>query len=449
MQRGDRAPSVTIQAMSPTPPAKPGRAPRRGCLRLLLAAACLLVLAGLIGFLGLKTWRASVDRQLDANWRRWLGGPSFLERYPDTADNVTVHDLEALGAEIGIDMAPVKTPGRIHPTPEAAKRFDAVKPPLKEFREAARRSTDDTLAPPPPELVAFLDSVRPGLDAIRARLEQGPPPVWARDLHAGMDDNIPNYLGPLLLQRLLILDASQQIRAGREARAAEILEASWRFHQAIADNNPGLVSQLIAQGMIRLEQPVLRSFSRAPAGWPARLLRLDLQSRMLLGLQFEAFKAHRTSTLDRPIPKVTWPKEQGLLRWMVWDYARRFSAIVDDLPRRDVRSFDPDAFFRECETAYPRWQIVGRLLIPNFLDAWPLSAHAELEAELTALVLEERERLAAGGPPRPSNRRPSRIKGLSWIYEDSPGATTIHLDGELHYPGPNAAPLRFTVRRRG
>jgi hypothetical protein len=434
--------------MPSTPPLRPGRAGRRGCLRWLLAAAGLLALSGLIGSLALPAWRASVDRKLDANWRRSLGGASFLERYPATQDNVTVRDLETLGAAIGIEMAPPGAPGHAHPAPGAAKRFEAMKPPLKDFHAAARRSTDGTFAPPSPELAAFLESIRPGLDSIRARLEQGPPPVWARDLRAGFEAKIPNYLGPLMLQKLLILDASQQIRAGREARAAEILEASWRLGQAIADNNPGLVSQLIAQAVIRLQQPVLRSFSHAPAGWPARLVRVDLQSRMILGLQYEAFTAHRSAALDRPISEVDWgPRGQAFLRWMIWDHARRFSAIVDGLQRRDVRSFDPDAFFQECLAAYPRWQIVGRLLIPNFLDAWPRSAHAELEAELTALVLEERARLAASGPPRPFDRRPSRVKGLSWIYEDLPGATTLHLDGELRYPGPNPGPLRFTVRR--
>ncbi|HSS76034.1 MAG TPA: hypothetical protein VLV54_04740 [Thermoanaerobaculia bacterium] len=132
---------------------------------------------------------------------------------------------------------------------------------------------------------------------------------------------------------------------------------------------------------------------------------------------------------------------------MVWDYARRLSAMVEELPRRDVRSFDPDAFEREQRAAIPRWQVLARTLLPNFWDTWPRSAHVELEAELTALVLEERERLAAGGPPRSTDRRPSRIKGLSWIYEDVAGGTIVHLDGDLKYQEPRPVPLRFTVRR--
>ena len=347
-------------------------------------------------------------------------------------------------------MATAEKPGSVHPAPEAAKRFEAMKPPLKAFFATNRFSTGDPLAPPSPELAAFLESVRPGLDAIRSRLAKEPPPVWARDLGDGFESKIPHYLGVLMLQKLLLLDAGQQLRAGHERQAGEILEASWRLNQAVADNNPSLTTQLVAQAVTRLQQPILRNFPRAPAGWPARLLRLDLQSRALRGLQYETFSAHRSATFDRPIPDVELgPKSQAILRWAVWDHARRFSAMVEDLPQRDVRGFDPDAFDRECQASIPRWQYVARLLLPGFWDVWPRGAHADLEAELTALILEERERLAAGGPPRSTNRRPSRVKGLSWIYEDITGGTALRLDGDLRYQEAKPVPLRFTVRRVG
>jgi hypothetical protein len=434
--------------MTPTSPPGPSRAGGSRLLRRLLIAVGLFLVIGLLGILGLAAWKASVDRRLDAGWRRALGGASFLERYPATQDNATVLDLETLGAAIGVDMAPVDTPGRVHPSPEAAKRFAAINGPLKAFYTAGRSATEASLAPLPPDLAAFLESVRPTLDSARARLAQGPPPVWKRDLEAGFETRIPNYLGILMLQKLLLLDVYEQLRAGRAARAGEILETSWRLNQAVADNSPILITQLIAQAVIRLQQPILRSFSRAPAGWPERLLRLDQQSRILRAFRCEAFSAHLTSTFDRPLPDTKWGTQgQAFLRWVVWDYARRFSAMIEQLPRREVGSFDPEAFEREQRAAIPRWQVLARTLLPNFWDVWPRSAHVELEAELTALVLEERERLAAGGPPRATDRRPSRIKGLSWIYEDIPDGTVVHLDGELRSKEERPVPLRFTVRR--
>ena len=434
--------------MTPTSPPGLRRTGGSKLLRRFLIAVGLIVGIGLLGDLALTAWKASVDRRLDAGWRKSLGGASFLERYPAVQDNATVRDLETLGAAIGIDMAPVDTPGHVHPAPEAAKRFEALKGPLKDFYAVDRSATEASLAPLPPNLAAFLESARPTLDSVRVRLAQGPPPVWARNLEAGFEIKIPNYVGVLMLQKLLLLDAREQLRAGREAQAGEILETSWRLNQAVADNSPILITQLIAQAVIRLQQPILRSFSRAPAGWTERLRGLDQQSRILLALQAEAFSAHLTSTFDQPLTGTNWgTHSQAVVRWAIWDYVRRFSSIFEQLRQRDVRSFDPDAFEREQRAAIPRWQFVARVLFPNFWDLWPRSAHVELEAELTALVLEERERLAAGGRPRATDRRPSRIKGLSWIYEDIPGGTVVHLDGELRSKEDRPVPLRFTVRR--
>src|SRR6266851_2208742 len=144
--------------MTPTRSPGPSQPGQSRLLRRLLFAAGLLVGLSLLASSALLAWKASVDRRLEAGWRRSLGGASFLERYPATSDNATVHDLEKLGAAIGIDMAPAETPGRIHPTPEAAKRFAAINGLLKAFYTADRSATEAALAPLPPDLAAFLES---------------------------------------------------------------------------------------------------------------------------------------------------------------------------------------------------------------------------------------------------------------------------------------------------
>src|SRR5206468_10461070 len=131
-------------------------------------------------------------------------------------------------------------------------------------------------------------------------------------------------------------------------QAGEILDASWRLNQAMSDNNPSLITQLIAQAVIRLQQPILRSFPRSPAGWPERLRHLDLQSRILLGLRCEAFGAHRASSLDQGILGIK-PRPRTLASWAIWDYARRLLDILDELSRQDVRSFGIVAFNRHSQ----------------------------------------------------------------------------------------------------
>ena len=234
----------------------------------LLAAA---VAATLLAF---PSWKASVNRNLDATWRRELGGLSFLERYPKTADNAAVLELEALGAAIGIDMAPPETQGRSRPAPEAAQRFAAIKTPLEKLLAPSAQPEDGAIAAPPAALADYLGFARPTLLRVVEVLRRDPPPVWQRDLGLGFDAPVANLLGILQLQRLLLLEARERLRNGDSGGALAVLEASWRYNEALRENRPTLIGQLIALAILKLQQPVLRSLpapSAATAGWRARL----------------------------------------------------------------------------------------------------------------------------------------------------------------------------------
>lgn len=416
-----------------------------------ISIGCALLAAEVaVALLAFLLWKASVDRDLDAAWRQSLGGLSFLERYPKSADNSTVRELEALGAAIGIDMAPAEAQERSRPTPEAEQRFTAIKAPLKELLDPGAQPEDGAIAAPPAALADYLDFARPTLLRAVEVLLRDPPPVWELDLGLGFGTRIPNLLGVLQLQRLLLLETRERLRNGHSGGALEVLEASWRYNDALRENNPTLIGQLIALAVLKLQQPVLRSLpaaSAATARWRARLDGTAARSWILVGFHAEAFIAHRAATLDQPLGQdQPIAHFRGLTRLLIWDYSRRFEAMIQDLPRADLRSFDPDAFDREQQKRIPRWQVVARLLLPNFWDAWGKAGRGELSTDLTARVLEEREWLASGGPPRAANRRPSRVSGLYWIYEETPEGTRIHLDGDLAYRESKPIPLRFLVR---
>lgn len=419
--------------------------------RSLLALALLAVVAGAAS-LAFAQWKAGVDRDLDAAWRRSLGGRSFLERYPKTGDNATVRELEELGASIGIDLAPAEVKGRSRPAPEQARRFAAVKTPLRDLLDPAAQPEDGTLAAPPPAVAQYLDFARPTLLRIIEVLRRDPPPIWERDLGRGFEAKIPNLLGVLQVQKLLVLEAREQLRNGRREPALGVLEASWRYNEAVRENGPSLIHQLIANAVVKLQQPVLRNLpapSAASALWRSRLEGIDPVAHVLTGLHAEAFISHHVSTLDRPLGGQGGELANGVwMRLLIWDHARRFEAMVQELARRDVRSFDPAAFHREQEKRVPRWNLVSRILLPNFWDAWGKAARVELSADLTARILEERGRLATGAPQQAA-RRPSRVPGLSWIYEQTPEGTRIRLDGDLTYRELKPVPLRFLVRAAG
>jgi hypothetical protein len=412
-------------------------------LGLWLIVAPIALLAGAVWF---ARWRgARAEAALDTSWRRALGGQTFLERYPATEDNETTLALEALGCGLGIEMAPDEGSGRCRPNPEAARCFQAIEPALKKLFDPTAVAEDGSLAAPPDGLATYLETARPTLDRATALLLSAPPPAWKLDLGQGLDLKIPNDLGILNLERLIAAEARERARAGRVDAAFETLEAAWIYDQALLEM-PNELAQRGGQAALKAQLVVLRALPRAPAVWRARLTGLDLRGKLLVALQADAFAFHRSSTFDRP-PYDT-PNLPGwrLVRLGFRDHARRYQAMIEELPRRDIRSFDPDEFGDEMRSRLPRWQFVSKIALANEWDGWPRSAHLELAAELTALGLLERERLATGAPPRTYTKRSSRVEGLHWVYETLPEGTRIRIDGRFRYPGPRPLPLIFLIR---
>ncbi|HMB51914.1 MAG TPA: hypothetical protein VKU40_01270, partial [Thermoanaerobaculia bacterium] len=86
----------------------------------------------------------------------------------------------------------------------------------------------------------------------------------------------------------------------------------------------------------------------------------------------------------------------------------------------------------------------ARLWLPPYDDDWHRAAHAELDLELTRLVLETRRRLAEGTPAAElAGERPSVVAGVDWRFEVGPEAVTIRAVGDL----PDAAGTGDLVHR--
>jgi hypothetical protein len=412
-------------------------------LFLALAAIALVVLSGST----VVWWRTSqTDAAIETTWQKMLGGESFRERFPATDSNETLLDLQRLAAAIGIEMAAPGAAENPQPTPEATRRFGAIEKDLYEFLDPNVDSEDGAFPAPPMRLSRFGVRARTRIEAIATLLTTRPPPTWESDLYDGLEGAGPHLGGVLNLQKLLLFEAIERLRSGHLHECHHLLEAAWNFEEAIRAN-PTLVAQLVSQTNLKPLLAVLRSVPSAPAVWHDRLAGLDLRRGIYVALHTEAFVVYNSAGLEKPLladdpPRWTDP----IVRWGARDYARRFVPMIEELAQRDVRTFDPVAFDREMVGRLPRWQIVARLMLQNFWTTWPSAARVELAGELTARILAERDRQAAGGPPRNGDREPSRVEGLHWVYEATPAGTTIRLDGEMRYRPKTALPLRFTIR---
>jgi|CXWL01.1.fsa_nt_gi hypothetical protein len=411
-------------------------------LKLLLA---IIAPTGLVAVvLGAITLRSlAADRALEASWRQRLGGQSFLERFPQTEDNETALELERLGTGIGLPMAPSDEPGRPQPTPDDAAAFAAIEESLAIVFEDARATLDGAPPPVPEDLRAFLDTARPTLDRIVARVVVGPLPVWRSNLAAGRARPLPSYTGVQAVTDLLLAEALVSFEAAQNQRGERLLDSSWRLTMGVVER-PELFSQLTAEDMMKHEIVILRARPQVAEPWPTRLNGLDLSSRRILAIEGEAFASYQEghsseSTKGR--------RESPLGRWFQRDWARRCHRMVEEAQAIPIQDFHPVAFVGPQIDKLPRWNLEALRLVTELWDPWPGGAHVDLAAELTVLADRERQRLATGDSGAPSPRQPSRFPGLGWLYEPISDGTRIRLDGTFRFPRRSPLALEAVVRR--
>jgi len=411
-----------------------------------------LFLGGLLAAVVFYDKAMERDAQLEEAWAAAAGGKPILQAFPPTRQNLAAFRLEELAGELGIHLFSPESPQQLEE--DVAGRFQEIQISLNEHSRELGGSEDGLLPAPPVGLAAYLDESTPILDEIVEHLLEAQAPVWDSDLSLGYGAPLQNFLGLLLLQRLLVLKAAEGISKGEDVEPypEAYLEASWRLNQTTLAN-PNLIAQLIGQAVLRLQMAVVRGQGslqgEASELWRQRFAELDLRCGVFLALQMDAWVAHYGSRQKNPLPGVEIPAmARPFMGLGMRDFARRYQAILEQIPHQDLRTFDPGKFLEEAESEIPRWQIIARLLIPNLVEAWPRAARTELSAELTALVLEERERRVHSDVPPSAGRQPSCVEGLNWVYEVTEQGLAITLDGELAHPGPHPLSNRFVFREQ-
>ena len=86
----------------------------------------------------------------------------------------------------------------------------------------------------------------------------------------------------------------------------------------------------------------------------------------------------------------------------------------------------------------PRWNLIGKLIVPNLANAVDRLARLELDLELTGLMLEP----WAESGPRPSETCP----GDHWVYSRSDDGLEIAFDREISWPNQSGFVLPTRAR---
>jgi len=427
--------------------------------RSILTALLIVLVLGLILFAvaaRIATHRSEVVR---SRWERSFGSrEAILERYPAREPNDAARTLERLAAAIGIDLAPRAIEGRERPSGESVAGHRRIKASLGRYLGDQVQHAQRQIDSPPAEVSGFLNQHAAAIAAIRRQLIKNDPPVWERATEIPHAAPIPNLLGHLDLQRLLLADALACGERGDDRCELDDLDASWQLNRALRDD-PILITQLIAISVTRLQIGTLRQLGQVPANWEKRLAEHDFRQSFLSSLRFEAWAWTQVDHAAMVQPalgqRIVYSLGRPYVRYCLADASEDYRQRLDNLARlKTLCDVDLAALDADLHVPVPRWNLLGDLVVPNLSDTVDRLRRLELDIELTVRILEiEAGRRANSGVwpgVVPGIERSTACPDDRWIYEVGPGGEmSIGFSREISWPGQTGMilPTRFAAER--
>ncbi|HYT31723.1 MAG TPA: hypothetical protein VEO37_03950, partial [Thermoanaerobaculia bacterium] len=187
----------------------------------------------------------------------------FEKKFPAVTKNAAAEELERLARALGIDW---NSGSGEHPAKEALDAYRQAG--FGSWLDAQLKTSDDSIAPPPPQLKELLER-RQGVLTGMVVLFEREVPEWGFDArkqsmeHSGL--LLANYTNRVLLCAALVAE-----RSGRHAESAEYLEASWSLSQSLVER-PDILSLIIAVSLWKQQAGALRKVSEPPFQWLERL----------------------------------------------------------------------------------------------------------------------------------------------------------------------------------
>ena len=353
---------------------------------------------------------ALADRRLEAVRVTWaaagLDPPDSLPASTPLSDSA--HQLTRLCATMGLALAPVKS-GLSPPPEHLVRRFDGL------YNDISSYTTGDILeaageeVPPcPPHVREFLVEYRHRLRQISEHILESAPLQWPFERERGFESPIPNVLGHMKLQRLLIAAA-----AVHPDDASIHLPAARRLNLSLG-RRPELICRMFAGNAAGGIAAAERKLEADPT--PS----LNPREQVITGLLndtrlFHVFVANLAATRKGefgPLGQLKALLDVPVLRFWASDQSFRLFELREHLLTEPPCFLDP-TFDDALMSRVPSWNPLGRLMTPRVSALWNRALGSALEIELTQLVHQARaEHLASGRWPQgdiPSEVCPSLV----------------------------------------
>lgn len=411
-------------------------------------AGCALLYAGAV----LLSHRA--ERSAEQAWNEaHLTVGELVARYPHRDTNEAARNVEIRAAALGIDLAPRWDESGRRPEAPARQEYAAVRKSLGDYLHRSLEGENPSIPPPPAEIDAFLAGRASDLEQLRRTVEEGEPPVWLRELEEGVNARLPNLLGQISLQRLLLADALVRTRDGHPELAQADLEVSWKLATAL-EQDPILIVQFIRIAVSRYQVGVLRHVPADSRVWRKRLEIIGDTSAFLDSFRFEigAFSEMDPTQL---LPHMAWWENLAgrvaapYLRFCAASDLNRWRRAIEQLEERN--SFCPSAGESALNWKLPErpwWNQLTESALPNILAAADRVGSLQVDLELTRrwLALSAAHDASGAWPARlPLPEESSACPGQHWSYShSSAGSAEIHFSREFSRPQSGVKlPLRF------
>ncbi len=331
---------------------------------------------------------------------------AFEAQYPKTSVTGGALALETLAAAVGIDLVPrdvepevvpdaATTPPavpqvrvsrrRVRPTEAAAKELTAIASLASLFTEREVKTSTEKIGPPPAALERFLSERDGEISEIRSQLLREEEVAWEMDVSQRSESPFPGLQGVMRLQRILLSRALVESRSGKNDDALQTLEASWNLNAPLR-GRPEIICQLILLAMGKLQVGVLRKIDAPAFGWADRLRSGEMTAGYVAAFENQIWFVDGTLT-DLTGKNGGWGR---VYRRLGEEFHSRSLCASTPESLRDAASRARLEELDHAESGEPDPEHV-----PDLVDGFLRVRRYEIDAELTALIVDARIERAA------------------------------------------------------
>ncbi|NIM60324.1 MAG: hypothetical protein GTN89_13625 [Acidobacteria bacterium] len=356
-------------------------------------AFVLAVLGGLFSILVLLSGRAeSARRIVMERWTETIGPQEeVFDRYPAKETNSDARELIDATLPFGVDSAPRYDEDLPRPDLVIATRFKEFKAHGSSWYGRQLRRISGPPDPPPESVAEFLAGFREEIDRVQEVLLGEGTIEWELNLAALWGAPIPNLLGHIDLNKLLLADCFAALSAGDTERAERALESAWRLGELL-DERPEIITQLTLLGIKRTQAQAVR-FLPHLEHWHPRLDGNALRKRIEQALLLEGwvwpqidFGPGKDASAWRRINAAVAGPFMRLGTADASERLRRTLVRLRETPAWCKPALDRVAF--SFNIPMPWWNRFGEILIFDVENTVTRVARTQLQFELTRRVLE-------------------------------------------------------------